>query len=74
MNSRLRKLAGALGLMLLGTAVPAALIWNPRHWSWADDLTSRLHSGSPAAAAQKQSPAASPIAPQQRKILYWGRR
>ena len=46
MKSRLKKLSWALALLLLGAAVPVALIWNPGHWSWTDALTARLRAGS----------------------------
>ncbi len=71
MKSRLKKLAGALALLLLGAAVPVTLIWNPGHWSWADALTSRLRSGSKAPPAQNQPATTSASNPTQRKIKYW---
>ncbi len=71
MKSRLRRIAGVLTLLLLGAALPVAIIWNPLHWSWADALTARLRAGSTAAPAQNQPAAASASAPQERKVKYW---
>lgn len=72
MKSRLKKLAGAFALILLGAAVPAALIWNHLHWSWADSLTSGMRAGSGNGAMQGMSQAnGTAPAPKQRKIKYW---
>ena len=71
MRSRWKTLTGAIALLLLGAAVPVALLWNPWHWSWADALTSRLRAG-PAAGSARNQPAAAPAgSPGQRKIKYW---
>ncbi|MGA9624630.1 MAG: efflux RND transporter periplasmic adaptor subunit, partial [Bryobacteraceae bacterium] len=70
MKSRSQKVSGALALLLLGAAVPVALIWNPWRWSWADALTAHLRAGPAAGPVQNQATApANP--PQQRKIKYW---
>ena len=71
MKSRLKKLSGVLALLLLGAAVPVALIWNPWHWSWTDALTARLRAGSTPGPAQSQPAAASATAPKERKVKYW---
>lgn len=71
MKSRLKKLSGALALLLLGAAMPVAVIWNPWHWSWADNLTARLHGDSAAGPLQNQAATAPANPPQQRKIKYW---
>ena len=71
MKSRLKKLSWAIALLLLGAAVPLALIWNPWHWSWTDALTARLHTRSTPGPAQHQPAAASATAPKQRKVKYW---
>ena len=52
MKSRFTKLLGAVGLVLLGAAIPVVLIWNPLHWSWADAITGRLHATSAGKLAQ----------------------
>jgi hypothetical protein len=67
---RLKKLSGALALLMLGAAIPVAVIWNPSHWSWADNLTARLHGDSAAGPVQNQA-ATAPANPPQRKIKYW---
>jgi RND family efflux transporter MFP subunit len=67
----LKKLSWALALLLLGAAVPVALIWNPWHWSWTDALTARLRAGSTPGPAQNQPAAASATAPKERKVKYW---
>ena len=69
MKSRFFKLSRALGLLLLGAAVPVALIWNPWHWSWADAITGRLRAGSTAAPGAMTDAAAD--VPKQRKVKYW---
>ena len=72
MKSRLKKLSWALALLLLGAAVPVALIWNPWHWSWADALTARLHAGLDGrTCAESAGGRLRRIAPKQRKIKYW---
>ncbi len=71
MTSRLRRIAGGLALLLLGAALPVAIIWNPLHWSWADALTARLRAGSTTGSMQNQPVAASASAPKERKIKYW---
>ena len=70
MKSRSKRVSGALALLLLGAAVPVALIWNPWHWSWADALTAHLRAG-PAAGPVRNQAAAPANPPQQRKIKYW---
>ncbi|MDQ2949364.1 MAG: efflux RND transporter periplasmic adaptor subunit [Acidobacteriota bacterium] len=67
----MKKLTGALALLLLGAALPVAIIWNPLHWSWADALTARPRAGSMAEPMKKQAAAASSNTPTQRKIKYW---
>lgn len=69
MKSRSTRLLGALGLLLLGAAIPAVIVWNPLHWSWAGALTARLRAGSTAAPGVSTNAAAD--APKQRKIKYW---
>ena len=71
MKSRWKKLSWALALLLLGAAVPLALIWNPWHWSWTDSLTARLHTGSARGSAPNQPVPASATAPKERKVKYW---
>ena len=71
MKSRLRRVAGVLALLLLGAALPVAIIWNPLHWSWANVLTARLRAGSTTGSMQNQPAAASANAPKERKIKYW---
>ena len=71
MKSRLKKLSGALALLLFGAAMPLAVIWNPWHWSWADNLTARLHGDSAAGPLHNQAAAAPANPPQQRTIKYW---
>lgn len=71
MKSQFKRFTGVLALLLLGAAVPVALLWNPGHWSWADALTARLRSGSTATPAQNH-PATGPAGtPKERKIKYW---
>ena len=41
-------------MFVLGAALPAAIVWNPRHWSWADSLMDRVHSGGEHSDAAKQ--------------------
>ena len=70
----LRWFAGLI-LFLFGAAVPAALLWNPLHWAWADSLVMRLHGtaankANPASSAGKTTPAAQEASPK-RKIKYW---
>ena len=71
MKPRLKKLSGALALLLLGAAIPVAVLWNPWHWSWADTLTARLHGDSAAGPVHNQAATAPANPPQQRKIKYW---
>ena len=71
MKSRLKKISKALALLLLGAAIPVALIWNPWHWSWADALNARLRAGSTPGPAQNHPAAASATAPKDRKVKYW---
>ena len=71
MKPRLKKLSGALALLVLGAAIPVAVIRNPWHWSWADNLTARLHGDSAAGPAQNRAATAPVNSPQQRKIKYW---
>ncbi|MGP8246432.1 MAG: efflux RND transporter periplasmic adaptor subunit [Bryobacteraceae bacterium] len=74
MKSRLKKLTGALALLLLGGAVPVAVMRNPFHWAWADSLALRLHPPPPTTGEPMGGMAAQgavPAGTRQRKILYW---
>jgi membrane fusion protein, copper/silver efflux system len=75
MKATLSRWFAGLILFLFGAAVPAAVLWNPLHWAWADSLVMRLHG----AAGNQANPASSdgkttPVAqedPSKRKIKYW---
>ncbi len=67
----MKKLFGALTLLVLGAAIPIALFWNPLHWSWADAMTARLHPGTMDMPAPNPSAAGAANTPKQRKIKYW---
>ncbi len=75
MKATLSRWFAGLILFLFGAAVPAALLWNPLHWSWADSLVMRLHGAAsdkatPASSAGKTTPAAQQ-SPSKRKVKYW---
>jgi len=67
----LRRIAGAVALLLLGAALPIAVIWNPGHWSWMDAFTAYLRAGSTTRPVQNQPATAATNAPKERKIKYW---
>jgi RND family efflux transporter MFP subunit len=71
LKSPIKKLFGALTLLVLGAAVPIGIFWNPLHWSWADTLAARLHPAAMATSMDNQPPAGSADTPKQRKIKYW---
>jgi Cu(I)/Ag(I) efflux system membrane fusion protein/cobalt-zinc-cadmium efflux system membrane fusion protein len=56
MTSRSKTIALALAAFVLGAALPAAVIWNPARWAWADRIVGRapLYSGHAGAAAEKK--------------------
>jgi len=68
-KSQAKTFAGALALVLIGAAVPVALVWNPGHWSWADAFTRRLQASTPQSPSTASTAPAN--APKQRKIKYW---
>jgi RND family efflux transporter MFP subunit len=75
MKATLSRWFVGLILFLFGAAVPAALLWNPLHWAWADSLVMRLHGAAgdkvtPASSAGKTMQAAQQ-GPSKRKIKYW---
>lgn len=72
MNSTVKIAAAGLAIFVLGVAVTAAVIWNPRHWHWADTFTARLRSAT-TETGQATAPAASAAteAPKERKVKYW---
>lgn len=56
MTSRPKTIAVALAAFVVGAALPAAVIWNPAGWEWADRIVGRapLHSGHAGAAPEKK--------------------
>lgn len=54
MKSKLRIVAAGLAVFVLGAAVPAAVVWNPLHWPWADRLIERLRPNASQSAEAKQ--------------------
>jgi membrane fusion protein, copper/silver efflux system len=75
MNKKLPNWFAGLVLFLFGAAIPAALLWNPLHWAWADSLVMRLHSSTGGnTSAESSAGQAMPGAQKdsaKRKIKYW---
>jgi len=74
MNGKFSRWLAALVIFLFGAAVPAALLWNPLHWAWADSLVMRLHGAAyaaPVASPVGDTKAAAQPDPAKRKIKYW---
>ena len=70
MKSTFVKVSAGLVILLVGAALPIFVFWNPLGWSWATNITAKLHanttSGVQTAAANQ--PAASGG---ERKVKYW---
>lgn len=71
MNSSTRSIWVGVACFLLGAALPAAVLWNPLHWEWAQRLTGRS-AASATAMPEKTMPAEAPAkSSANRKVKYW---
>ena len=70
MNSSARSIWVGVACFLLGAALPAAVLWNPLHWDWAQRLTGRS-AASAMVMPEETAPAGPSKNPANRKVKYW---